>query len=116
MERSRANGNGCPFERQKEYQLLVAVTSAGIYEHNVVRMRTGCGCLTRGQQTELYDNIRRSAAIFRISDLKDFKISSWISGFHVRLRDFKKDFQPSVRDFKLVSNPSLQTVGSRLER
>ena len=65
---------------------------------------------TASHVTEVYENIRRLARIFTISDFKDFNISCKISRFHVRFRDFKKDFQPSVRNFKLVANPSSMLV------
>ena len=67
----------------------------------IVRMRSACFCLTRGNTNGIIRKYTEIGADFQISDFEDFRISR----FHVR---FPEDFQTSVRDFKLVTNPSLQ--------
>ena len=59
------------------------------------------------QFTEMYGSMRTLACKFR-----DFKlqISRQISGFRARFQDFEEDFSLSVRDFKVVADPSLQAI------
>ena len=74
------------------------------YKHNDVRMRTACGCLTRGNTNWIirkYTEIGGDFWDFRFQRFQHFLVDFEISCKISRLK--KKDFQPSLVRLRTVS-------------